>query len=181
MIQELYQKAMKYAGEKHRDQLVPGTTANYLLHISNVTMEVMMAHQAHPDFDLALAMPVAILHDTIEDTDATYEEISELYGSRIADGVLALTKDDSLPDKPSKMADSLQRIRAQAPEVALVKIADRITNLQSPPAHWTSEKITAYRQEAIIIADALGGKHDYLDQRIRKKIEAYGSYNGSEA
>ena len=49
-IQELYQKAMKFAGEMHHEQKVPGTNANYLLHISNVAMEVLMAYAHKPDF-----------------------------------------------------------------------------------------------------------------------------------
>ena len=44
MNQELYQKAMKFAGEKHKDQKVPGTNSNYLLHISNVAMEILVAY-----------------------------------------------------------------------------------------------------------------------------------------
>jgi (p)ppGpp synthase/HD superfamily hydrolase len=74
-IQELYQQAMKFAGEMHHDQKVPGTNANYLLHISNVVMEVIMAYVHEPNFDLELAIQVAILHDSVEDTNATAEEI----------------------------------------------------------------------------------------------------------
>jgi (p)ppGpp synthase/HD superfamily hydrolase len=72
-------------------------------------------------------MQVAILHDTIEDTDATYDDLSDKFGSRVADGVLALTKDSTLPSKSAKMADSLQRIEAQPIEIAIVKLCDRIT------------------------------------------------------
>jgi (p)ppGpp synthase/HD superfamily hydrolase len=176
MIQEFYQKAMKYAGEKHHDQLVPGTNANYLLHISNVTMEVIMAHKAQPEFDLNLAMQVAILHDTIEDTDATYEEICDLFDTKIADGVQALTKDDLLSDKQAKMTDSLQRIQSQAPEISIVKLADRITNLQAPPSHWTKEKISKYLEEGRVIADELKGFNEFLDLRIQNKIKEYTQY-----
>ena len=99
MIQEIYQTAIKYAGTQHQDQKVPGSNANYLLHLSNVAMEVMMAHHATPDFDLAYAIQLAILHDTIEDTSSTFLEIQELFGDEVAEGVQALTKDESLPTK----------------------------------------------------------------------------------
>ena len=167
---------MKYAGEKHCDQLVPGTSANYLLHIANVTMEVIMAHREEDNFDLDLAMQVAILHDTIEDTDATYDDLSDKFGSRVADGVLALTKDSTLPSKSAKMADSLQRIEAQPIEIAIVKLCDRITNLQKPPSHWPKEKVSSYLTEARLIAATLSGYNHYLNVRIRRKMEEYGNY-----
>ncbi|WBX77874.1 hypothetical protein PG911_06365 [Tenacibaculum ovolyticum] len=62
MTQELYQKAMKYAGEKHSEQKVPGTNSNYLLHISNVAMEVLMAYHYDNSFDINFAIQTAILH-----------------------------------------------------------------------------------------------------------------------
>ncbi len=43
MIQDIYQKTMKYTGELYKDQEVPGTEANYLLHLSNVAVEVIIA------------------------------------------------------------------------------------------------------------------------------------------
>ena len=72
MIQELYQKAIKFAGEKHKDQKVPGTNSNYLMHISNVTMEIILAYCANDNFDLSYAVQLAILHDTLEDTETDF-------------------------------------------------------------------------------------------------------------
>ena len=173
MTQELYQKAMRFAGEKHAKQTVPGSKANYLLHISNVTMEVLLAYQEQPDFNLNFAVQLAILHDTIEDTDTTVEELSSLFGSEVASGVLALTKNDALPEKASKMQDSLNRILQEPKEVALVKLADRITNMQAPPQHWPSTKVKAYHKEAQHIAQCLKASHQFLYQRLISKIEAY--------
>jgi (p)ppGpp synthase/HD superfamily hydrolase len=74
------------------------------------------------------------------------------------------------------MPDSLRRIRAQPPEIAVVKLADRITNLSAPPHYWKKEKCAAYRAEAIAIADALGPASAALDARLRARIEAYAAY-----
>ena len=49
--QSLYQKTIKFAGEKHAHQKVPGTNSNYLLHISNVAMEVIAAYMQEPNFN----------------------------------------------------------------------------------------------------------------------------------
>lgn len=173
MTQELYQKAMKFAGEKHSTQKVTGTNSNYLLHISNVAMEVLMAYNEKKDFDINFAIQTAILHDTIEDTTANYEEVKKEFGEQVAKAVLALTKDELLASKKERMADSLNRICQLEKEVGLVKLADRITNLQTPPKHWDTNKVFNYLEEAKLIADTLSNKNDYLISRLRKKIEEY--------
>ena len=176
MTQELYQKAMMFAGEKHANQRVPGATANYLVHISNVTMEVLVAYQFQKNFDIDFAIQVAILHDTLEDTDTSLDELEDLFGARIATAVEALTKKDNFSTKREKMLDSLHRVNQLEKEVGLVKLADRITNLQKPPVHWPPEKIANYLAEAKIIAKSLVSKNDYLQQRLSEKIRAYGRF-----
>ena len=173
MTQDVYQRAMKFAGEKHAHQQVPGTEANYLLHLSNVAMEVLLAHAAKNDFDLNFAIPVAILHDTLEDTATSVQELKSEFGERVAEAVQALTKDSRLPSKPERMRDSLHRINQLEPEVGLVKLADRITNLQTPPKHWSREKAEGYLEEAKLIVQSLTGKNEYLHCRLKKKIVVY--------
>ncbi|WP_299676942.1 HD domain-containing protein [uncultured Tenacibaculum sp.] len=176
MIQELYQRAMKFAGEKHCHQQVPGTKANYLLHISNVVMEVIIAYNHTKSFDINLAVQTAILHDTIEDTDTSFEEISSNFGATVAEGVLALTKNESLNTKKERMRDSLDRINKLSKEIGIVKIADRITNLQEPPKHWNQDKIENYLKEAQLISNELSGKNEYLNNRLLEKIKAYSKF-----
>lgn len=173
MTQDLYQEAMKFAGEMHAKQTVPGTKANYLLHISNVAMEVLIAHKMEGGFDLNLAVQIAILHDVIEDTEATVEVLRTLFGDEVASGVSALTKDNSLATKADKMEDSLLRIERMPKEVGLVKLADRITNLQAPPSHWPQEKVNRYKNEAKVIADRLSHTNAYLAARLENKIIKY--------
>ncbi|CAL2083201.1 Guanosine polyphosphate pyrophosphohydrolase [Tenacibaculum dicentrarchi] len=173
MIQELYQEAMKFAGEKHSEQKVPGTNINYLLHISNVAMEILIAYYADKTFDIDFAIQVAILHDTIEDTNASFKEIKNKFGETIAIAVLALTKDEKLQSKQEKMIDSLNRINKLQKEVGIVKIADRITNLQIPPNHWTKDKIKRYCEEAKLILKQLNNKNSYLNERLELKINEY--------
>lgn len=173
MTQELYQKAIKYAGEKHSEQKVPGTNSNYLLHISNVAMEVLMAYNFDKNFDINFAIQTAILHDTIEDTTANFDEIKNKFGEPIAKAVDALTKNEKLQSKQEKMLDSLTRINTLQKEVGIVKIADRITNLQTPPSHWSQDKIKKYREEAKLISSMLTNKNAYLNKRLDSKIAEY--------
>jgi (p)ppGpp synthase/HD superfamily hydrolase len=175
-IQEVYQKALKFAGEKHSNQKVPGSEANYLLHISNVCMEILVAYSENKDFDVELAVQVAALHDVIEDTETCFEEVTRLFGKSVACGVLALSKDKTIEDKRESMLDSLSRIKSQPREVGMVKLADRITNLQKPPHYWNTEKIKKYKAEAQTILTALKGRNQYLESRLEKKIEQYQAY-----
>ncbi|MBO0593435.1 bifunctional (p)ppGpp synthetase/guanosine-3',5'-bis(diphosphate) 3'-pyrophosphohydrolase [Cellulophaga sp. E16_2] len=173
MTQELYQEAIKFAGEKHREQKVPGTNSNYIVHISNVAMEVLMAYNFDKNFDINFAIQVAILHDTLEDTSAEFEEIKIKFGASVAKAVLALTKDETIQQKRDRMVDSLNRINKLEKEVGLVKIADRITNLQCPPNYWDKDKIKNYCIEAKLISTMLKGKNTYLHNRLDSKILAY--------
>ena len=98
-----------------------------------------------------------------------------ILATTVAMGVLALTKDSTL-DKKDQMDDSLNRILDLGREVAIVKLCDRITNLQNPPIKWDNAKIKKYHLQAIQIAERLEGKNEYLDKRINKKIEKYKLY-----
>ena len=72
-----------------------------------------------------------------------------------------------------RMADSIARIKIQPREIWMVKLADRITNLQPPPPQWTKEKINRYRIEAAYILEELGESSPILSERLGKKIEDY--------
>ncbi len=152
-LPEKYQRAIKFAAERHGDQTVPGTNFSYIVHLSNVCMEIFLAAAHSEDFDVNLAMQCAILHDTIEDTNTTYDEIKEHFGQKVADGVKALTKNAEL-EKKMQMRESLLRIKQQPKEIWMVKIADRITNLQEPPHYWNKEKINHYELKARSIKTA---------------------------
>ena len=173
--QETYLKACRFAAEAHQGQRFPGTELPYLYHLTLVAMEVIAALHAEPHHDGELALCCALLHDTLEDTKVTPEEITEKFGESVASGVLALTKDSRL-DKAEQMPRSLMRIQAQPPEIALVKLADRITNLQPPPPDWTPEKCARYLQEARTIYDALHPASPFLAARLKQKMETYRIY-----
>jgi (p)ppGpp synthase/HD superfamily hydrolase len=145
------------------------------MHLSFVAMEVMAALNEDPERDGNLAIQCALLHDVIEDTDMTYEAVKAEFGKQVAQGVLALTKDTTL-EKPLQMPDSLRRIRQQPPEIWMVKLADRISNLAPPPYYWTKVKIRGYREEAIEIQTALHKASRLLAERLQEKIEAYKAY-----
>lgn len=97
--QTLYQEAIKFATAKHleKEQKVPGTDLPYVVHLSNVAMEIIIASSHSDHFNLEFAVQVALLHDTMEDTSTDFEELENKFGIEIAEAVSALTKNKTLP------------------------------------------------------------------------------------
>lgn len=174
---EKYIKAWNFASVAHNGQMVPGTDIPYINHIGLVAMEAMSAITYDSTIEKPdLLIQCALLHDVIEDTSGTYDALRAEFGAQVADGVLALSKDPSLPSKNERMQDSLLRIVKQPIEIWMVKLSDRITNLQPPPRHWSREKTRKYRSEAILILDKLGDANRYLAERLKTKIAEYERY-----
>jgi (p)ppGpp synthase/HD superfamily hydrolase len=173
--QDAYLVAWRFAAEAHQGQLFPGTDLPYIVHVSAVAMEVIAGLPHGKPDDAILAVQCALLHDVVEDANISLAEVEALFGKSVADGVSALSKDPELL-KEAAMKDSLERIKEQPHEVWVVKLADRISNLQPPPKHWTSEKCSRYREEAKGILKSLGSSNDYLAKRLENKIDSYGEH-----
>ena len=171
MDPDRYVQALIFAASAHGGQRTPHGLP-YLTHVCSVAAEIVAALQAEPGRDEDLAVSCALLHDVVEDTDATLGQLEVAFGAAVAAGVSALTKDVSL-DKPLQMLDSLDRIAAQPPEIAMVKLADRIINLGPPPPRWSESKRLRYRDEADRILDRLGHASPHLARRLRGRIAAY--------
>lgn len=93
-----YLEAWYFATQKHKGQTYGGShdgeKMDYISHIGAVTMEVIWTLQHSTETHNAdLAVQCAILHDTIEDTDTSYDQIKNKFGEAVAKGVLALSKD----------------------------------------------------------------------------------------
>ena len=170
--QNLYSQALRFAAEAHKDQKLLGTDLPYIIHLASTAMEIMAAicieNIENPD----LAVQCALLHDTLEDTEIKFNDIEKIFGKDVAQGVLALTKNPEL-DKNFRMADSIERIKLQPKEIWIVKLADRITNMEFQPALWTRDKIIDYKSEADYILKNLGAASPFLEQRLKKRIEDY--------
>ena len=169
-----YVDAMRFAAAAHGAKKELGSDLPYLVHVVSVAAEVIAALPVLGDIDRDLAVTCALLHDTVEDTGVTLDVIDKRFGAAVAAGVAALTKHKALGDQA--MADSLQRIKQQPREIAIVKLADRITNMSSPPTAWSKDKCTSYRAEAGMIADALGYASPELEARLRARMAAYAMF-----
>jgi (p)ppGpp synthase/HD superfamily hydrolase len=179
---EKYIKAWKFASLHHSGQKYGGNKKDlhfdYLTHIGMVCMEIVWALQnSDEEYNSDLAIQCAILHDTIEDTKVGYSDVLTEFGKNVADGVLALSKNQELESKDLQMKESLNRIKLQPREIWMVKMADRISNLNGAPFYWDNEKILKYRYEAQLIYDSLSTANSLLAQRLKLKINEYYELN----
>lgn len=172
-LADALQSAIQFAARAHLGQTLPASEQPYLLHLSLVCFEVLQV--ARPDLDRVLMAQCAALHDSIEDTDATYEQLRDQFGETVADGVLALSKDPTLR-KEDQIADSLERIRHQGPEIWIVKMADRIVNLSSAPDNWTRSRKLKYKAASQAIHAALHTADGTMAARLARKIEQYDQF-----
>jgi (p)ppGpp synthase/HD superfamily hydrolase len=174
--QDKYQITWRFVAIKHARQTVPGSHISYLHHLGLVAMEAcaVIAHEAIQNPNLL--MQCSLLHDCIEDAGVSHQELHDNFGIEVADGVQALSKDSILIGKFAQMQDSLARIKHQPHEIWMVKLCDRITNMQKPPTHWPDDKVVAYRAEAQYILEQLGSANDFLATRLAKKIDEYSLY-----
>ena len=175
--QDSYLKAWNYASTIHLGQTIPGSDISYINHLGLVSMEAMAAIANNHNIEKPnLLILCALLHDSIEDTQTTFDDIKNEFGLEVANGVLALSKNETLPTKKEQIDDSIRRIKLQPKEVWMVKLCDRITNLQPPPKHWDTDKMRRYRDEARCILKQLGEANQFLAQRLAAKIKGYDQY-----
>jgi guanosine-3',5'-bis(diphosphate) 3'-pyrophosphohydrolase len=108
----------------------------------------------------------ALLHDTVEDTQTTLEELEREFGSEVASVVAEVTDDKSLPKDERKR---LQVVKAasKSDRAKLVKLADKISNLRdiagTPPADWSTERRVTYFHWAKDVVDGLRGVNSALE------------------
>ena len=162
-----------FASLAHKEQKMIEPDVPYLTHIMGVSGNVLEAYyNGEEKFDLDYALKVAILHDTIEDTIVTYNDLKNRYGQDIADGVLALSKNENV-EKSFQMEDCISRIKELRKEVAIVKLADRTFNMRCRPKSWDAEHCQKYAIEAKKINEKLGGANAYLNKKLDERIVRY--------
>lgn len=105
----------------------------------------------------------ALLHDVVEDTDITLEEVEELFGSEVAklvDGVTKLGKIEAIPVK-ERVAENFRKLTlamSQDIRVLLVKLADRLHNMRTLEYVPSKEKRVKKAKESLDIYAALAGR-----------------------
>jgi (p)ppGpp synthase/HD superfamily hydrolase len=117
-------RAFQYAATKHRYQILSDGQTPYFSHVVRVTFILRDLF----DIDDQQALIATILHDVVEDTGTSLDEIAQFFGRTIANYVGILTKDDALP-KRRREREYHERLFNAAEIVQIAKLADIYDNL----------------------------------------------------
>jgi len=156
--------ASAFAAHKHRDQRRKGAEASpYINH--PIAVANVLANEAQITDPVTLA--AALLHDTIEDTDTTAEEIEAEFGREIAAIVAEVTDDKSLSKEDRKRLQ-IEHAQALSEKAKWVKLADKICNLRdmsrSPPIGWSRERRAEYFTWARQVVEPMRGISPKLER-----------------
>lgn len=164
-------KAAEFAALKHQDQRRKGESERpYIGHCIEVAR--MIAEIAKSDDPTILS--AAILHDTLEDTETTREELSQAFGERITDFVIQVTDDKSLK-KGERKKLQVEHAPHLSPGAKLIKLADKISNVREigsdPPKGWDEKRREKYFKWAKDVVDALGSVNPELEKEFEEALE----------
>jgi guanosine-3',5'-bis(diphosphate) 3'-pyrophosphohydrolase len=163
-------KAMSFAAHKHKDQRRKDKEASPYINHPIGLAEVLVNVGNVTDINTLCA---ALLHDTVEDTETTAAELTEIFGVEISDIVKEVTDDKSLSKESRKQAqiDHAMHLSKQA---RAVKLADKICNLgdvsESPP-DWPLERRQQYFDWAKNVIDGLRGDWSELETEFDRRYQ----------
>jgi len=162
---EIVLQAAAFAAEKHRNQRRKDEEASpYINHPIQLAYILVQADVEDP-----VVLASALLHDTIEDTNTTQDELEIVFGHEIANIVAECSDDKNLGKAQRKQAqiDHAAKISRKA---KLVKLADKIANVSdingAPPAGWSLERKREYFDWARQVVDQMRGTHVALEARF---------------
>ena len=162
----LLTRAFAFAAEKHSGQRRKGENAEpYVNHVAEVAHLLAVAVQGR-DANLVAA---GLLHDTLEDTRTTRDELATTFNEDVAALVSEVTDDKSLPKQERKRLQ-VEHAPSRTDRAKMLKLADKTSNLRgiaaSPPAGWSTERRLDYVRWGRDVAAGLRGVHPWLETQF---------------
>jgi len=159
-------RAACFAAERHRDQRRKGAEETPYINHPFAVASALCDEGGVTDPELLAA---ALLHDTIEDTATTKEELRKLFGSRIA-GIVAEVTDDKSLSKAERKRAQLDHAAHASKDAQQLKIADKLCNLRdiltSPPADWPMFRKYQYFEWAKEVVDQVRDANPLLAEKF---------------
>ena len=164
-------KAASFSAKKHIDQKRKGDSAspyiNHPLEVANLLVNVGKVEDVE-------VLTAAVLHDTIEDTGTTKEEITELFGEKVCRMVLEVTDDKSLP-KAERKQKQIEHAPHLSEGAKQIKLGDKISNItdvmNDPPAGWSKERRLEYIEWGEKVVAGLRGANPALENRFDELVK----------
>ncbi|MGZ5237726.1 MAG: HD domain-containing protein [Caldimonas sp.] len=148
-------EALAFAAHKHRAQRRKDVEASPYINHPIALARILTVEGGIDDTQTLIA---AVLHDTVEDTDTTFEEIKAIFGKKVADVVREVTDDTTLL-KADRKRLQIEHAPHMSRRAALVKLADKTSNLRdvasNPPHGWPIERKREYFDWAKAVVDGL--------------------------
>ncbi len=163
-------RVIAFAADKHRRQRRKDAEASpYINH--PIAVAAVLALEG--DVMDGATLMAAILHDTVEDTETTFEELRGKFGDGIADLVREVTDDKSL-DKVLRKQLQIEHAAKSSDKAKQIKIADKICNIRditsSPPADWTLQRRTEYLDWSQKVVSGCRAVNEKLEQAFDEAI-----------
>ena len=162
---EIVLRAAAFAAAKHRNQRRKDEEASpYINHPVQVAHILVQENIEDPE-----VLAAALLHDTIEDTNTSLEELEIVFGYEIA-GVVNECTDNKKLNKLERKQAQIDHAAHISHKAKLVKLADKIANVNdindAPPAGWSLERKPEYFDWAKKVVDQMRGAHPALEARF---------------
>ncbi|MBI1732667.1 MAG: HD domain-containing protein [Gammaproteobacteria bacterium] len=162
--------ALEFAARKHRDQRRKDADATPYINHPIQLAGVLVNEGGVADTEVIIA---AILHDTVEDTKTTAEELEREFGAAVAGIVMEVTDDKNLL-KAERKRLQIEHAAHLSHNARLVKLADKICNLRdmnaAPPADWDLRRRQEYFDWAKAVVDRLRGSHEQLEALFDREL-----------
>ena len=164
-------EAASFAAQKHRDQRRKDAEASPYINHPLAVARVLAAEAGVSDEELLVA---ALLHDTVEDTKTTLDELEQSFGETVAKLVAEVTDDKGLR-KAVRKELQVTRAAGSSDRAKQLKIADKICNVRdiagSPP-RWAPPRKTEYLDWASQVVDNCRGVNPRLDRLFDEAMAA---------
>ena len=159
-------RALHFAARKHEHhRRKGGRDIPYINHpIAVATLLATVGGVTDPDL-----LAAALLHDTVEDTDTTHEELVDQFGHDIADLVAEVTDDPNLSSAERKITQE-REASSKSPRAKLLRLADKTSNVHDityrPPSDWSVARRMEYFNWAERVVANLRGVSPALEERF---------------
>lgn len=163
-------KALHYAADLHKDGRRKGKAGEpYVNHVIEVAELLARVGGVH---DVAV-LQAAVLHDVVEDTEASFEDVERGFGPEVRRIVEEVSDDKTLPKEERKRLQ-VEKAPALSAAAKMVKIADKISNvcalMHSPPSEWTDERRLDYLDWSARVVDGCRGCNPRLESYYDKAL-----------
>lgn len=171
-------RVINFAAEKHKYQTRKNDGSPYINHPIGVAY-ILFNIGDISDYEILSA---AILHDTVEDTDTTFDEIETWFGTKIRDIVEEVTDNKSL-SKDKRKLQQIQKAPHKSYEAKLVKLADKLHNLtdllNNPPKGWNKDRVQGYFIWAYKVIEGLRGTNQYIEESLDDIFKCHFKFENS--